>query len=150
MFLGLFLVADTGVRLFLTAKWVPVILPLKILCVVSCLRAIETMNAPLLLAKARPRIILWNNLLQAIVMPIAFYVGTRYGLAGVSIAWLITWPILFAIVTWQTLSLIDLTFADYFRRASPLPDRFDRDGDRCDARARIPVWRVFHPSDKSF
>jgi hypothetical protein len=71
------------------------------------------MNAPLLLAKARPRIILWNNLLQVIVMPIAFYVGTRYGLAGVSIAWLITWPILFAIVTWQTLSLIGLTFADY-------------------------------------
>ena len=96
-----------------TAKWIPVILPLKILCIVSCLRAIETMNAPLLLATARPRIILWNNLLQVIVMPIAFYVGTRYGLAGVSIAWLITWPILFAVVTWQTLSLIGLTFADY-------------------------------------
>jgi O-antigen/teichoic acid export membrane protein len=113
MFLGLFLVADVGVRLFLTAKWVPVIVPLKILCVVSCLRAIETLNAPLLLATARPRIILWNNLLQVVVMPIGFYLGTRYGLEGVSYAWLITWPVLFAIVTWQTLNVIGLTPTDY-------------------------------------
>jgi hypothetical protein len=31
----------------------------------------------------------------------------------VAIAWLITWPVLFAIVTRQTLQVIDLTFVDY-------------------------------------
>jgi O-antigen/teichoic acid export membrane protein len=114
LFLGLFLVADSAVHLFLTDKWSPMIIPLKILCIVSCLRAVETMNAPLILAKGKPNIIMYNNLLQAIVLPISFYIGAKYGLEGLSYAWLIIWPILFAIITYQTLKLIGLSFTDYF------------------------------------
>jgi teichuronic acid exporter len=113
IFLGLFLVADSAVRVLLTPEWLPVVLPLKILCIVSCLRAIETMNAPLILARGRPRVALLNNLLQAIVLPIAFYAGARAGIAGVSIGWLIAWPILYLIVTSQTLHLVGLTFTPY-------------------------------------
>jgi O-antigen/teichoic acid export membrane protein len=90
------------------------IIPLKILCIVSCLRAVETMNAPLILAKGKPHIIMYNNLLQAIVLPISFYIGSKYGLEGLSYAWLIIWPILFAIITHQTLKLVGLSFTDYF------------------------------------
>jgi teichuronic acid exporter len=113
MFLGLFAIADQAVELFLTAKWTPVVLPLKILCVVSCLRAVETMNAPLVLAKGRPEIKLYNTALQAIVMPIAFYIGTQSGVTGVAIAWLLVWPLVTAIVTWQTLRLIAIQPASY-------------------------------------
>ena len=113
MFMGLFLVADAAVGVFLTSKWAPVVVPLKILCVVSCIRAIETMNSPLLLAVGRPRIAVWNNLLQVLVMPVAFYVGAQYGLTGVAVGWLVTWPVLFGIVTWQTLALIGLPFTAY-------------------------------------
>jgi teichuronic acid exporter len=113
MFLGLFLVADSGVTVLLKAKWLPMVLPLRILCVVSCLRAIETMNAPLLLAKGRPQIALLNNLLQAIVLPIAFYIGARSGILGVAVAWLIVWPVLYTIVTVQTARVIGLKFTTY-------------------------------------
>jgi O-antigen/teichoic acid export membrane protein len=119
MFLGLLLVAESGVRLFLTDRWLPIVVPLQLLCAVSCLRAIETMNAPLLLAKGRPRIVVLNNLLQTIVLPTAFYVGTRYGLVGVAMAWVLAWPVLFAVVTSQTLRLVDLSWADYLRAISP-------------------------------
>jgi O-antigen/teichoic acid export membrane protein len=115
MFLGLFLVADSAVQLFLTDKWTPVVLPLQVLCVVSCIRAVETMNSPLLLAMGRPQIAVRNNLLQLVVMLPAFYIGAQYGLVGVSIAWLITWPILYAIVTAQTLALIELPVSAYAR-----------------------------------
>jgi small-conductance mechanosensitive channel len=67
----------------------------------------------MLLAMGRPRIAVWNNLLQVLVMPVAFYVGAQYGLTGVAIGWLITWPILFAVVTLQTLALIDLPVRSY-------------------------------------
>jgi O-antigen/teichoic acid export membrane protein len=90
-----------------------VIVPLQLLCVVSCIRAIETMNSPLLLAMGRPQIAVRNNLLQVLVMPPAFYLGAQFGLVGVAIAWVITWPILSGIVTYQTLELIGLPVSAY-------------------------------------
>jgi teichuronic acid exporter len=113
MFIGLLLVADAAVGVFLTDKWLPVVLPLKLLSVVSCFRAVEAMNAPMILASGRPRIIVLNSLLQVVVLPIAFYVGAQYGLVGVALAWLIVRPVLFAIITWHTLTAIELPIVDY-------------------------------------
>jgi O-antigen/teichoic acid export membrane protein len=113
MFMGLFLVADSGVRLALTDKWVAIIFPLQILCVVSCLRAIETLNTPLLLARGRSGIVLFNNVLQVVVLPAGFLIGARYGLGGVAIAWLLAWPVLFAVVTYQTIGVAGLKVKDY-------------------------------------
>jgi len=119
MFFGLFLVADQGIPLLLTSKWAPMILPLKILCVVSCLRAIGTINTPLLMAKGRPELSMYNNLLQAIVLPAAFYVGAQHGLVGVAVAWLVVWPVLFALLTTQTLNVLRLSVSSYARALAP-------------------------------
>ena len=113
IFAGMALVADSAVRILLTDKWAPIVAPLQFLCVASCLRAIETMNTPVLLAKNRPDISLFNSFLQAVVLPIAFLVGTRWGIEGVAVAWLVTWPVLYAIVTVQTLRVIHLPITSY-------------------------------------
>jgi O-antigen/teichoic acid export membrane protein len=113
MFFGLLVTAESGVRLALTDKWTAVVFPLQILCIVSCLRAIETLNTPLLLARGRSGIVLGNNVLQAIVLPIGFVVGARYGLEGVALAWLVTWPGLYALVTYQTLQVAGLPVRHY-------------------------------------
>jgi teichuronic acid exporter len=115
MFLGLFLIAESAVPLLLTSKWLPIVLPLKTLCFVSCLRSIWSLNTPLLMAKGRTRLVLWNHVLQAAVLPVGFYVGAGYGLEGVATAWLILWPLLFAIMTWQALGAIGLTLGSYMR-----------------------------------
>ena len=114
MFIGLCLVADSAVVVFLGAKWLPVVLPLRILCVVLCFRTIETINAPLAMAKGRPQVVLGNTLLGALVLPPSFYVGARYaGIEGVAMAWLLTRPFLFAIVTARTLRVVELGWARY-------------------------------------
>jgi O-antigen/teichoic acid export membrane protein len=114
MFIGLCLVADSAVVVFLGAKWLPVVLPLRILCVVLCCRTIETINAPLAMAKGRPQVVLGNTLLGALVLPPSFYVGARYaGIEGVAMAWLLTRPFLFAIVTARTLRVVELGWARY-------------------------------------
>jgi len=115
LFLGLFLVADSGVILFLTEKWRPMIIPMKILCIVSCLRAIGTLNAPLVVAKGKPNILLANCLLQAIILPYAFYLGAKFGLNGLSFAWLLTYPFLHLIITFQTLQLLQVSFWQYVK-----------------------------------
>jgi hypothetical protein len=57
---------------------------------------------------------LFNSLLQAVVLPLAFFVGARgWGLSGVAIAWLVAWPILYVIVTGQTLRVLGLPVGSY-------------------------------------
>ena len=41
LFWGIFLVAEDMVYFLLTEKWSPIVLPLKILCIVSSIKAIE-------------------------------------------------------------------------------------------------------------
>jgi O-antigen/teichoic acid export membrane protein len=114
MFIGLSLVADSAVVVFLGARWLPVVLPLRILCVVLCFRAIETIHAPLAMAKGRPQVVLGNTMLGAIVLPPSFYIGARYaGIEGVALAWLLTRPFLFGIVTARTLRVVELGWARY-------------------------------------
>jgi O-antigen/teichoic acid export membrane protein len=114
VFLGMFLVADEAVTLFLSDKWVPMILPLKVLCVVSTLRAINAVNAPLVLAKGKPGIVMLNNLILTIVLIAAFCVGSLYGFRAFSFAWLI-FPVPFLITTWLSLNVIGVSLMDYFR-----------------------------------
>ena len=114
MFIGLCLVADSAVVVFLGAKWLPVVVPLRILCVVLCFRTIETINAPLTMARGKPQVVLGNTLLGALVLPPSFYIGARYsGIEGVAMAWLLTRPFLFAIVTARTLRVVELGWARY-------------------------------------
>jgi O-antigen/teichoic acid export membrane protein len=114
MFIGLCLVADSAVVVLLGAAWLPVVLPLRMLCIVLCFRTIETINAPLTMARGRPQVVLGNTMLGAIVLPPAFYIGARYGgIGGVAMAWLLTRPFLFAIVTSRTLRVVELGWARY-------------------------------------
>jgi teichuronic acid exporter len=114
MFIGLSLIADSAIVLLLGTAWLPVVVPLRILCVVLCFRTIETINAPLTMARGRPQVVLGNTMLGAIVLPPAFYIGARYGgIAGVAMAWLLTRPFLFAIVTSRTLRVVELGWARY-------------------------------------
>lgn len=113
LFMGLFLVADDAVRFFLTEKWSPLIIPLKVLCVVSTLRAINAINAPLVIAKGRPGIPMLNNLIYAAVLPVAFYIGSFYGLVGFSYAWLFAFPVVFVITTLISFNAVGLSMLIY-------------------------------------
>ena len=111
---GLALVADVAVELFLTSKWVPVVVPLQMLCIVACFRAVEILCHPLVIAKGQPRISVWNSLLQVIVLPIAFVIGAVFdGLRGVALAWLVTRPFIFYFVTALTIRTIRLPLITY-------------------------------------
>jgi O-antigen/teichoic acid export membrane protein len=114
VFFGMFLVADAAVGLFLSDKWVPMIFPLKVLCVVSTLRAINAVNAPLVLAKGKSGVVMLNNLILAVVLIAAFFIGSVYGFRAFSCAWLI-FPVPFVITTWLSLKSIGVSLAEYFR-----------------------------------
>jgi O-antigen/teichoic acid export membrane protein len=111
---GIYLVAESAVPLFLSEKWLPAILPLQILSMVTACRAIQTINAPVEMAVGRAGIALLNVAMIGSVMALSFFVGSSHGLEGLAYAWL-AFPMVFLITTSITLRLIGLSFVDYFK-----------------------------------
>ncbi|MCL6582623.1 MAG: lipopolysaccharide biosynthesis protein [bacterium] len=120
LFLGLFLVAEDLIRLVLTGKWAAAIGPLKILCLMSILRSLAVLGAPLTNALGRPNIALLNSLLCALILPPTFWVGARFGIQGISLAWLIAYPFLFLIITSNSIHTIRITLREYWLNLLPV------------------------------
>ncbi len=111
---GIFLVAESAVPLLLSDKWLPAILPLQILSMITAFRAIHIINTPLEMAVGRPGITIWNFVIITSVLALSFFIGSSYGLEGLAYSWLV-FPVVFMITTSITLKLIGLSLAAYFK-----------------------------------
>lgn len=111
---GFFLVAESAVPLFLSEKWLPSILPLQILSMVTALRAIHTMNATLEISVGKPEITIRNAVITLSVLALSFFIGSSYGLKGLAYSWLV-FPVVFLITTSITLKLIGVPLAAYLK-----------------------------------
>ena len=112
---GMFLVADCAIPLILSKKWIPAILPFKILCLISTLRVISPIDSHLVVAKGRPDISFTNMIICSLVMPLGFLIGSKYGLKGLGYAWLFLYPIVFLIMTKRSINVINLSLLQYFK-----------------------------------
>ena len=115
IFTGMYLVAELAIVLLLSEKWIPMILPFKILCLIAALRAINAFNSRLVYATGHPGIALSNTAICSLIMPLGFLIGSKYGLEGLSYAWLFLFPIVFLITTKRSISVINLNLSEYFK-----------------------------------
>jgi|SRR5882762_4269024 len=111
---GIFLVAESVVPLLLSAKWLPAILPMQILSVVTAFRAIHLVNSPLEMAVGRPEITIRNFAIIVSVMAVSLLIGSSYGLDGLAYSWLVC-PVVSLFTTSITLKLIGLSLAAYLK-----------------------------------
>jgi teichuronic acid exporter len=114
VFLGVSCTAPELVAVLLGEKWMPVAVPLQI---VSAVMALKMMNItdPLLFAMGRPDVGVKALAIGCVIMPIAFYIGSGWGLVGISLAWLIAYPPYFYISMRIVLSTIGMKFGTYVR-----------------------------------
>lgn len=89
---GLALVAEPFILTVLTEKWAGSITTLRILAIYASLSSITALFTPMLAATGEQRFTMRNNLFAALVMPIGFIVGSRWGIEGIAAAWLIIHP----------------------------------------------------------
>ena len=92
--IGMALVAPEFVPLILGAKWMGVILPLEILVLHALVRSNVILIVPLLNVIGEERLVMWNSLACMVVLPISFYVGSRWGTAGIAAGWVVVYPLL--------------------------------------------------------
>jgi O-antigen/teichoic acid export membrane protein len=116
---GIFLIADSFVIIVLGEKWAPIMFPLKILCVVGILRAIAMTMIPFLHGIGRADSVFKFSILNGIVMPLAFVVGTHFGITGVAVAWIMVYPFLVGYLVLMCIKELGLSLHEYVRNLAP-------------------------------
>ena len=62
---------------------------------------------------------MWTNVAAAIYFPIGFFIGTRWGTAGIAATWVALYPFLAVPLFWRTFREIELRWTEYARALWP-------------------------------
>lgn len=90
---GMAVTADLVVAIVLGPQWDAVVAPLRILCMYAAFYSSQVLISHLLLWTGRFRANMWCSVLAAVLLPLGFYVGTRWGLTGIAWAWVVVFPL---------------------------------------------------------
>jgi PST family polysaccharide transporter len=116
---GLALVSREFVTLALGKKWESAIVPLTLLALYASLRSIMTLPPQVLLVVKDSGFVMWYNLVALLVFPPVFWVGSRWGISGIALGWVIGFPFIAAVLCWRTMTKIDMPLAVYLERLKP-------------------------------
>ena len=118
--IGLALVAGNLVPVLFGEKWLMMVAPLQALAVAAAIRSVTPILPQILVVVGRNRYMMAVNVVGAIVMPIAFLVGSRWGTTGVALGWLTVYPLFVAFpMARLALRSIGLPVAEYLRCFAP-------------------------------
>jgi O-antigen/teichoic acid export membrane protein len=119
---GLGLVAKELIPIALGHKWDGVVLPLEILSIYAAFRSIVALLSKVLVAVGNARFVMWNDLFALCLLPIAFYIGSRWGTAGVAWGWVAAYPLVAVPLYRKTFKMIDMKMGEYMRGVRPALD----------------------------
>ncbi|MEI8063573.1 MAG: oligosaccharide flippase family protein [Verrucomicrobiota bacterium] len=133
---GMFLLADDVIPWLMTAKWAPMILPFKILCLTGIFKTLGSLPGPAVMAKGHAKLQFYFCIAQLLVMPAFYVAGTYYcgvpfafgasitapwyyGLIGVCLVWVTIYPLVVAIWLWQTRKIVGYQWGELLRVMAP-------------------------------
>src|ERR1043165_5984128 len=101
--IGAGLLADLLVRVVLGAHWMGAIGSLRILAFAAGIRCVSPLYPPLLFVRGRSDVVMRVSIVQTVLVPVAFLIGSTWGVTGVAMGWAITVPIIVAPMLWFVL-----------------------------------------------
>ena len=116
---GIASVAPELVAVLLGPGWSGAVMPLQVLALVMPLRAIVGFLPSVTDAVGRPEVAMHNVLVGCAVMPLAFWLGTQWGMVGVAYAWLLAYPVVLLVNTRRMVAVVGLTLAQVSRHVAP-------------------------------
>ena len=117
--IGLGLLARDFIPLVFGSKWMGAIRPLEILAVYACFRCIVTLLPSILNVTGESRFAMRVTQGGLILMPIAFYAGSRWGPAGIAWGWVAAYPAIAACLYWRAFRRIGMPWREYFGAVRP-------------------------------
>jgi O-antigen/teichoic acid export membrane protein len=89
---GLALVAGDVVQL-IGPQWEAAVLPLRLLAIFAAFEGVLQLVSRVLTAVRRSRFLMYDGLALAVIMPLGFLVGSRWGVGGIAAVWLVLYPV---------------------------------------------------------
>jgi O-antigen/teichoic acid export membrane protein len=117
-FFGISSIAPEVVVLLLGPQWMPAIFPLQVLALIMPLRLISNFLPSASDAIGRPDVSVKNLAWACLIMPTAFFIGSYWGLVGMSLAWAFAFPIVFLSNVTRALGALDLPVSAFLRVAA--------------------------------
>jgi teichuronic acid exporter len=108
---GISSIAGEIVTDVLGAQWSAAVIPLTLLTLVMPLSMLSPFLNAVFHGTGHARVVLHNVLTASLVMPAAFYIGAHWGLNGLSCAWLVAFPVVFALNLRRMLPIVGLCAA---------------------------------------
>jgi len=116
---GLTMVAPEAVHLLMGPNWDAAIAPLQWLAAFMAVRTMGYLVNQLLPALRFTRYGMWMSFVTFALMPIGFYIASRWGVGAVSATWLALSPITFTLPTIKVLRAIHCGFRQYIGSLMP-------------------------------
>lgn len=116
---GLGLVARELIPIAMGQKWQAVALPLEILSIYAAFRSIVALLPKILTAVGNARFVMWNDLAALVILPISFYIGSRWGIAGIALGWVAAYPLVAIPLYFATFKAIEMPLGEYLRALRP-------------------------------
>jgi len=107
------------IEIFLGAKWQAMAAPLIILTPMAMLKSVGTIKGSVLMARGRPEIELWWNIVYLLPLAGVVLLGTRYGIVGVATAFTALYVITFPIIQGITNRQVDLSSREFLAALLP-------------------------------
>lgn len=93
IFWGISSIAPEIVGVLLGQKWALAEVPLLLLALIVPFRMVNNLMSPVLLGLGRADVNLRNNIIAVALLPVSFLVGVNWGLLGVSLVWVLVFPV---------------------------------------------------------
>lgn len=117
--IGLAVSAPYLVPVLLGPKWHGVIGPLRLLGLFVAVRSVATILPNLLTAIGDAAFVMWASIAATIVMPIAFFIGSRWGTTGIAAAWAIAYPPMMVPLYWRVFQKTEMHLKEYVYAVMP-------------------------------
>lgn len=114
VFLGISIVGPEIITICFGEKWIEAIVPLQIIALTVPLRMVRNLMMPALLGLGHSKVNLVNESIAVVLMSVAFYVASLWGLVGVSSVWLLAFPLVFLLNLPQTAKALHINLMDMF------------------------------------
>ena len=118
--IGIALIADEFVPLVLGPQWRAAVAPLQLLALSAALRSVSPLLPQIIVSRGHAKGNMQLTLVTALILPVLFYFGSRWGTAGVAAAWLVGHPLLvMPLYLGYALRLTGLPLTAYLRSLWP-------------------------------
>jgi PST family polysaccharide transporter len=117
--IGIALVARDFVLLFLGEKWQTAILPLEILAFYASFRCVVALLPSILNVTGESRFVMHVTQGALILMPAAFYLGSRWGPAGIAYSWVFAYPAIAVLLYRRVFGRIGMSWNSYLAATRP-------------------------------